>query len=209
MPIAVGDIVQIQARGFLHGQEVITSWWYRNIVPGSTIDTIVVLDELIDYFNISNNPPYLAYVACLPSDWTAGEVTAQQITPVRSVLRSKTSVPVAGGRGAGTTPNVGSTVTKGTNLAGRSQIGSWHLPGVATADMVGGYLQPALMLALGTFASKSLNVLTLPVTFSQWEPILIHIDPTGVTPPTGSLLTRAVPQETVRIMRRRTVGVGK
>jgi len=208
MGLPAGSIVKVAVEGLLLGQQTVTSWWYRVRFPGASATVIADLDGLLTYFVANVNAPYQAFLACLPSTWDGQFCSAQQITPALSVRRDVTLVPDAGGRGVTNSSNLSAVVTKGTDQGGRDQIGSFHLPGIADDDQVAGSVSAALLALMGTFASKSLNVLTDPVTAVVYEPILVH----RITPSvgsTGTLLTRARAQETIRVMRRRTVGVGK
>lgn len=214
MSITVGDIIRVQAVASVFGQQTITSWWYRVIGIGVNVNEKDTLLAINDYFNGNALlAPYLAYVACLPSSWDAGVLKSQKMHPALSVYQESASVPVNGGRGAATTSNLATVVQKGTDVGGRSQIGSWHLPGVASADMDADFTVPALDVLLATFASRCLNTLTIPVNGTQMEPVLYHPevkDAEGVVirPWSATKLTRALPKDTIRTMSRRTYGRG-
>lgn len=208
MGMPAGSIVPVKVVGDLLGQETVTTFWYRVRTIGLTVSVIQELDQLLNYFTTSVNAPYVPFKDIVPESWNGISCSAQQYTPVLSVARQVTLVPDVGSRGPTSSSNLAFTVSKGTNEGGRSQLGSWHLPGVAQGDQAQGFIADALMLAAGPFVSKSLNVLIDPVSSTIYEPIIVHRaeDPRATT---GTLLTRTQARNTIRVMRRRTVGVGK
>jgi len=208
MAIPVGGVIKLAINGRINGQQTVTTFYYR-VSGGSTLGTVVEdLDAAIDMFVTAAAAPYGAFLAAVPVDWTNEFVSGQEVLPALSVARKLPLVDV-GTRGASTTPNLSAVVTKGTDLGGRSQIGSWHLPGVANGDQVGGIVDNALLGAMSAFGSRSLNVLTDVASGMILEPVLFHRNAENPLASTFTKLTRTIPQDTIRVMRRRTVGVGK
>jgi len=207
MALAVGDIVAVKINGLLLGQRTITTFHYFVASPGSSPSTIAALDQFNAYFAAYAFGPYATFLECVPVTWVNEFNTVQQVTPVLSVARFNVLVD-PGTRGAATTANLAAVVTKGTNFGGRDQVGSWHLPGVAAADQTGGDLIAALEAKMVLFGTSTLLSLTDPVTGIVFSPGLFHRNPEAPLTSTITPLTRAVPQTTIRVMRRRTVGFG-
>jgi len=208
MAIPVGGVIRFAINGRINGQQTVTSFYYR-VSAGSTLGTVVEdLDAALDFFTTSATAPYGAFLAAVPVDWTNEFNSAQEVLPVLSVNRKLTLVD-PGTRGAATTPNLSAVITKGTDFGGRNMIGSWHLPGVAAGDQVGGIVDNALLGAMSAFGSRSLNALVDPASGLTLEPVLYHRNAANPLASTFTKLTRTIPQDTIRVMRRRTVGVGK
>lgn len=206
--LPVGAIVQFRVNGLLQFQQTISSFWYQVATAGTAPTVITDLDDLLTKFATSVTAPYVKYLLCLPSSWSGVRIDAQQITPVRSVARDTDISGAVGARGATESSNLSAVIDKGTDLAGRSQMGSLHLPGVATADQTGGLLENALLTAMSTLGSVMLTNLSGDTYDTLLRPIIPHVKK-PMTTTTGDIMTRTIPQRQIRVMRRRTVGVGK
>lgn len=216
MGMPVGGIVRIAINGNIFAQKMITNFWYRVRTASANPNILNELNDLVSFFKVNAAGPYTSYKNCIPQDWVGETIDGQYFAPGLSVARKNDISADNGGRGATTSTNLASVVTKSTELGGRSQIGSFHLPGVATDDQVAGELILGLKTALGTFGSKALNVLTEPFGGGVYEPVIVHIPVDPLNPDkklprlsTATLMTGTSVQETIRVMRRRTVGVGR
>lgn len=142
-----------------------------------------------------------------PNDYSLQGVRYQVIAPVRQVAYPIVTA-LAGLNGFDTTTaNVAFAITKRGDLAGRKNISTTHLMGTTDSGiMEEGKISPqALTLAenIASFLSNQVSVTVGGVDY-EFGPVIYHpTDPSNPTP-----ITSTIVQRTVRVMRRRTVGLG-
>jgi len=209
MNLLVGDIINVRVRGNLFSQNVITTFCYKLGVQGSSTDTQTQLLAFNAAFKTSINSPYAFMLAAISSSWGGLQIISQQVTPGKSV-QVKTSIGGdVGARGIANTANIAYVVSKNTDLAGRSQLGSWHLPGVDITDIDDGFVEVAQVARLQAFADKAVLPFTVTALGAQWIPQIFHRNNPPVAPSTASSIFQTTVRDTVRTMRRRTVNVGE
>lgn len=205
MGMSVGSVVNVQYTGRLFQQTVINGFTY---VVGVADPTTTVLDELqgiVDYFQSAGvGDPRLAYLGCLPENVFVNRVSAQQIYPIRSRIVAA-FVDYQGTRDPAVTANQASVVTYQTNFGGRDQISSNHFP-LSAADCSSANISAALKSNLDLFAEIRRTFFTIPTTQTSMNPCIYHRSP-NANPKTHEITSHVV-QDTARVMRRRTVGVG-
>jgi len=102
--------------------------------------------------------------------------------------------------------NVASTMTKKAVIAGRSSIGSLHFAGLANESADNGFLTPARIVAMTSIGNDlivPLDTGVIPNT-TLLRPVIYH----KALPDLSQPFTDFIVQPTVRVMRRRTVGLG-
>lgn len=203
MGLAVGDIMLMQVRGTVNGQQTITNFTYR--VSGMTTINSVVGD-LDNYLAALDNDPtsiYAGLLACLPLNWGCDFLVAQQISPIRSVARKIVPMNTGGGRTHCNFQQSNGVITRETDLAGRSQISTLHVPGIADLDAVDGETTVGYAPLLNTLADRSILSVGY-VGVPTLTPVIYHKGKV----PNFNAITIAFSQPTVRTMRRRVVGRG-
>lgn len=204
MGMPIGSIVQVSARGSINSQNTITTWTYR-AAGMATVNTVAAeLDALLADFQIdANGTPYLKFLDVCPSNYSVDFLTAQVIVDTRSALRKVVPGAAAGNRGASNFQQSNPVITRSTSLAGRSQISTMHVPGIADADSVSGEIIAALSGRLEDLCVREVGTLT-PLLTPNFVPVIYH---RGKVPNFDDITT-CVPQPTTRTMRRRVVGLG-
>lgn len=205
MPVlAVNDRVLFTIVGRLCGQRTMNTFLYR--VSACEADT-----EQSDFFTALNASMNAAggvaqrMKGCCPANWRHVESWYQVISPVRF---RKLAYPVdAAGLFASTalTPNVQASITRTGDRSGRKYIGGTRIPigsdSFSTAD---GMITPELKAALTALTdSMKLNIITAGT-------VATYIPQLGIPkPPALSYdLYDCFAQDTTRVIRRRTVGLG-
>lgn len=145
----------------------------------------------------------------LATNATLNSTRYQWVFPVRRAYTALThGVAGTGTYGACTAQNVAAVVTKTTALAGRSQVGSFHLGAVGINGYSGGSLaapyKTDVINNLLPFLVSS-NIAT--VGGGVYHPILWHKFNTTFNQ-NYNVLQAVELQDTLRVMRRRTVGLG-
>jgi len=99
--------------------------------------------------------------------------------------------------------NTAQVVTRRGDLADRRNVSTLHLPGVPVAQVVDSFLTITQQDILQSFGVSMLQEFVTPGG-AELRPVAFRrVDPVASRP-----LTETFPQETVRILRRRTVGLG-
>jgi len=209
--IDVGDIIHIRVHGTLLGQQIITGWHYQCVTASTQADTVTACTTLAGSWKAGAVSPFLSFLACCPENYNADVVYAQKISPVRYRAGfNNVNLPGTDPNPTNST-NQASFVEKSTVLAARGETGGWHIPGLTEPNLENGLVSNAFLTKMSTFGSKCLNTFldiadgTLelyPVMWHRWKGV-----PFPVRPPLQLSVT--IPQRTARVMRRRTIGVGK
>lgn len=215
----VGDIVELRFHGQSYGNLVLNVLHYKCTTAGvGSVSVVDDLDKFLNALDTDANSVYQKWRLCVPTNTTIEVMEAQRVQPARSVKRVFVPSNVVPGRGGSSTANLSAVITKGTDIGARGQTGSLHLPGVADGDQVAAELAPALITAMAVLGQTMLLPVTVAATGLTVTPVLYHppvkADPDHVPPIparaySSTVLTRAVPQSQVRVMRRRTTGVGR
>ena len=204
------DILDVTIHGTLFGQQIITKFYYEVLNPSTAADTVTACTTFAGGWKAGAVSPFLAFLNCCPPEYNADVVSVQRIAPVRNRAGiNNVNLPGTDGNSTNST-NQASVVTKATILSGRAQIGSWHIPGLAPANMLSGNVTNAFLALMSTFGSKCLNVFyDLTDGTTSARPCMYHRrkPPLAPVPTLGLYVT--IPQRTVRTMRRRTIGIGK
>lgn len=205
------DVVQIKVLGTLLGQKIITSWHYQVTVASTQADTVTACTTLAASWSAGVVSPFLSFLAVCPQNYMCDQITVQKIDPTR-YRAGFTNMGLPGTDPNDTNSvNQAAFVEKATVFAKRGETGGWHIPGLTEPNLTNGLISNAFMTKLSTFGSRCLNVFTditdgtlelKPVMYHRWKGV-----PFPVKPPTQLFIT--IPQRTARVMRRRTVGVGK
>jgi hypothetical protein len=146
------------------------------------------------------------YIAALPSNWFYTDTWYQIIEPMRHRKVQQLGALGPGGSGAeALTQNVSAAITRVGDLAGRRYIGGIRIPlGTDLPAIDGGKTTAGQETLLRNLAdAMKLNVITsgFVATFRPQVGVT-----RGGVPSVD--LEDAFPQQTVRVMRRRTVGLG-
>lgn len=206
-PVVAGAIWQYRVNYTMFGQRFIST---MNLVRSATSPVVTDYNATANAFlawqtGLTGFIPKLQ--ACLSNQVTFVTHELQPIYPTR--LRSQLNIlPGTAGTQAGLAlpTNTAQTITKTTDLATRYGIGSMHLPpGDINSVSVGtGQWTIVQFGLLNTVALHIVGPWLSVVLADVWEPVLWNqATPARVTP-----ITSAKVQETIRVERRRTVGLG-
>lgn len=206
--VALGEIWELRLHGSLAGQSIITVQHLRVSAITPPVTNTALNIALQAYTKAAGGFGFTALPA-LPDSWSGLSVQSQRVFPLteRSANSSSTWNVVGAAPGADTA-NVAQVVTRRTERAGRSEVSTGHLPCPTTADaIIAGELTVAQKALLTQWLGAQYTTVTLLAGSVSLEPVIWH---RGI-PPEGrfySIITSAVIQPTVRVMRRRTVGLG-
>lgn len=196
-----GAIMQVNFIGLMYGQRVMNTMHYRYEGP-IVASGLTYLTTLLGV-NPQMQALQTAWRNCMSEDVKECNVLGQWIYPQRYRVYH---VPMAGGfggQGVGSTANVGSCISMVADTASRHGIGNKHIPGLSTDSADLGYLTPAAKLRNQGLADNM--VTTIVHAGGALNPVIYNrADPTASLPIIGSIV-----HETIRVQRRRTVGVGK
>jgi hypothetical protein len=206
--VAIGQLANVNFSGTLDGQLIISTFKYKiTAIPGSPPTFDVGANAFYTKLNSGGNLVQL-FTSCCPPQYTLNKVNIQLVFPYP---KYQTLQYANGDVGTFTqdahTANLAAVITRRGILASRTNIGSLHIP-YANEDpgMSGGLVSGAMTTAMNTLSAFMITHITDSLNI-VWEPTLAKAVPIS----TSDLhqITQATPQATVRVMRRRTVGVGK
>jgi len=212
MPVNDGDVVQISAVGQCLGQRIMMVLHYSVDVNVPNLPDAQVVDSMLLRVRGGvggGDVLESKYLACLAENYTLDAWWGQKLAPTR--YRKRVSIRAVPGTlsGDALTANICAVITKQTELSGRRFIGSAHVgpPPTEVTYVDNGLITTALAIPLGTFANALLDPLQdLTLGYTAY-PCLYHPD---LTPPFDTTaIEDTTSQDTVRVMRRRTVRVGE
>lgn len=206
---AVGDIFLLTHKMSLLGQKLIGTHHFRiNSLGGAFPDMDTFCSEV--YTKVSApNQLNAKLLLCIPTNCSLDSTWIQRIKPTRARRRTFGIGTFGSGFGTAESANVQGSITRQDDEANRRSTGALHVPiaPIPVTTMVSGSFTAGPLSALQNLAPLMVGTFVTASGFiCQW--VLYH-----KTFPPGTLnytnITQAYQQTTVRVMRRRTVGVGK
>lgn len=206
--LAINDVVQVSFRGTLFGQKMLTILHYSvNVVGTGTVES--QLQELANALTIDNAGVNLVtdYLAAIGPSFSLDTIRCQRVDPTRSVYQVSTANLNGTFATDCTTANIAASLLKRTATPGRRGLGRVQLPGVPAAAYTGGNLTNAyLTTELSNLCQDLMAGLTTPVSAVSMQPCIFN---PGAAGSHFSPIVTVTPQETVRVMHRRTLFVGE
>jgi hypothetical protein len=207
-PLALNDIVQITVTGSYEAQVLLNVMHYKaeNAPdPGRTYEQgLTDLVAAIKNDVASNWVPSL--LDCMGQEAGIDKIRAQRVYPTRDYYVDVTEAQPGTHANPVRTANIAATLTKQSSRAGRGRSGSFHVFGVPEGTFDLGRFLAAYMELLDTLSVNLKKTQVEHLGFSVWYPGMYN-GSLG-TPLNWSDIVQITPQDTVRIMRRRTLRVG-
>lgn len=204
--LADGDLVQTNILMTQSSQRLINTFHWRFETTGGPTDGPTALNALNSLL-ISDGTWFLQEARAIQSvSLSYDYVVSQKIRPDR--WRPVTT-PV-GQLGAVVTPapvqNVAVSLSRYGLQSYRGATGRVQAPGIVPADVASGKLTTTALTAWNAVA-QTLTFTQQPVTAQNFVPVLSKL--VGATGYSFQYITGALAQQTIRVMHRRTVSVGK
>lgn len=206
MGLPVNSIVQISYEMRMYNQRMLTTLHYRVAVPSSTIIIADEMEDLAERFRTNGaNDIFTAFAKVIPIQVSIQNVVAQPIYPVRY---RRVVLDISGtGQGEGSTvPNVQAALTFYTIFSGRNQVGGVRIP-APPVEAEQGVWNVLYKNFLNDLADKLTTFVSVTAGGGSYTPVVYHRSPNAN--PKYTDLAGGFAQDTSRVMRRRTVGVGE
>lgn len=205
--VQAADIIELTMMGKYENNDVQNKFHYACISVSGAAQSSASVFAALDA-NLSGVAGLVNLMRLLaPSNYTLRVNRYQVIHPVRQVAYP--IVKNVGGLNTYTTltGNIAFALTKRGDLAGRKYISTTHVIGTTAEDLIdGGKITAAAQTLAENIAAFMDNQVSITVGGVDYEfgPVIFHpTDPSNPTPITSVLV-----QDTVRVMRRRTLNVG-
>lgn len=201
------DIFEVRLNMRMHGQKLLNVFHYRanNVSGDPTVSAVSSnLESTLTVVGPGGLIPFYKNASSLVLDFEYLDI--QMIYPVRQAYE-RYMIDETGVKNDAPLPqNVQASIKKSTNEPGRTGIGRMEVAGLTINDCEDGLLLPAYKLeVLSIGQALAEKVLVEGSTGYELLPTLLH----RTTPLTDTPWTNYTVQDTVRVARRRTVGVGK
>lgn len=201
-PIQPGSFVEVTAEFTLNNQQNISLFHYVYPDNGIITDGADVLQQLLTAL-ADNDQLMDVYGAAVSADAGRIDWYAQWIRPQRYAYTRWSGEKNATGPANALPQNVAVAVTKRGIVANRSGIGTLHMGGVPSAWVLNGKVIQGFSEAYTLLANALPTTIVLGPDLT-FDPVLFN----RTTPADSQLIAEAFYQDTSRIMRRRTVGLG-
>lgn len=207
MAVGVNSIMELTFMGTVNSQKVLTILHFACTNQPTQNDAIVVQDDFLqEVIGGGGSPMEVHYTGCCGSNYLLNSLRAQIVSPTR-YRPSYLTRNLSGTRtGACTAQNVSGVITKQTDLSGRKQVGSVHIPGISASDYTSGKMTSGWLSDAVLFGNDLLQNVIENGGQGVWAPCLYHVGQQGQN--AWNRLTAYLVQDTLRTMRRRTVGLG-
>lgn len=200
----VGDIVAVTMIGECLGQRVQQTQFYSVITPSINANTLDALQALgADIVADPVSWPNTMLVPA-PSNYDWKKLRLQRVHPTRSAFQEVLGLGAGLHVAAATTANVNAVITKRTLVGTRRGVGRMSGTPLAPDQYTAGLLTAGTLSEYNTVGTVLNDVLGGGADATEIEPVLWS----RATPTTSLLVTSAAAQDTVRVMRRRTLRVG-
>lgn len=215
-PVASGSVLQLTLRGILLDQVVMTIFHYQlDPTSPSLLDGAAALDNF--FTQIAAGGDMLNdYGDAMPTEWVSDEIDLQWIWTPRYVKKTYANPFPNGNSGSSTTVcNLACAMEIRGETANKRSVGIKHLPGVGGGDATAGFLTPAYLATAA--AIKAQCQASVVAAGRTYNPIIYGRERQAFTkcgktypflPQLSTRITNASLNDTVRVMRRRTVGIG-
>lgn len=204
--IVVGDRVMVTLVGELFNQVTMSTFCYglSSITGVNTQEA--ALTRLDAAFSLSGGL-YDKYLACIPAQFDLTEVWMQVISPARYVKFTFTTGAGLGTLAANTltSANAAAVIVRRGELGNRSNVSTLHVPLGQTAGCMSlGNLGADVQTPLADLATQMKAQVSTTTVIGTYIPVINHGPNVGDFSPIVSTTVK----QTVRTMRRRTVGLG-
>jgi len=204
--VVAGQIYQVTLVGALHNQRTMNTFHYEveNVPAGGA--TVVQAAAALETAFEAAGGIIEKFLDCTPDNYTLAEMWIQCIGPTERYVKVVVPESLSGQwTEAAGTANLSAVITRTTEKSGRSQQSSLHIPIATGPDTIfGGNLDADLLFNLNALAA------VIPAQFGvvpnlTFDPVIYHGPPPFLP---ADRIETATAQTTVRVMRRRTVGLG-
>lgn len=207
MPLTVGDTVQISYSGRCFNQRILFTHNFRVSETTSSAPATEITLDIAEFFSDAANPLREKYLACLPPQYTLDEVRAQVLYPLRLPYASVPLGVPGEGQDAAETTNLAACFTLHTALTGRDQIAVSHIGPISSVHAASGVWTASILGALIDLADECTNTYAITAALTTLVPVVLHKG-ANANPRYHDVVGFRI-QQTVRTMRRRTVGRGE
>lgn len=210
MGLAVNNIVQVTHRGHCLSQKILLVTHWRVVGTNSAANIQTELAAIVTKFGLTGGVNLAdSYLAMLPQNYTMVEVRAQKISPTREAYVSGAySAPGTVAVDA-TAPQTSCAVEFFGALAERYDVATHKIGPLAPTRYSGGFVTAAQITAMAAFGAQWIQDVTVSVGGGDigLRPVIYHT--TGTVPVTSSDIIGHREKDTLRVARRRTVGLGE
>jgi len=206
--VAVDDLFYVTFKGRLFSQRIINTFYY-SVFQIAPVDVTrwSAYSKLRDALSGAGGVKE-KFLACCGPQYELEAMRLQVLRPERYAYREFAEGAVGTHAGQADTANLAASIERRCELAQRHGVGRLQIAGTPTGQENAGTWAPAYMTILNTLATEMTQDVLSPDLIG-WHPSLAYND--GLVPPTwtSSPVIGAEAKNTIRVMRRRTVGVGE
>lgn len=215
MAIPAGSIVEIKYEYSVNGQTCMNVLHYTALIAYPNENPTLVVPELLTVAagtGVGTIPFLMAQAQGNNVSWI--RTTAQMIYPTRYIVWQQATALTGAQPTPCTAQNVALVIEKHGEQGARNNTGSFHLGGVASGLYSAGLTTVNGLLALQALADKLDDDLNEAVYGTNWDAAILNkvaipnTDPTRYEIAGSTPIFQVTAKQTVRTMRRRTVGLG-
>lgn len=204
MALPANSVIELTLQGSCLNQTILNVFHYAVKTPSSITLVTDEVAEFNDHMMTAGVGSFRnTFLACLPDNYTLDYSVAQAVYPIR-YIRQRIGVTAAGVGDPVEAANTQVSITTQTVFAGRQFVGGKRLL-ASNNNALGGKWAGSYLALVQGFADEMLVEQTVTTGGGVYIPVIWHKPPGsgGV-----NQIIRAFVQPEVRVIRRRTVGLG-
>lgn len=207
-PIGTGSLIEVRVTTEVAGQSCLNVLHYTVRAGAAPITNGPAYLDAINVLALNDDglwPLVLRMTGRMADPAVIRSVASQAVFPTRYRAVTRTSDRPGVAEEPAMPPNVALTITKATDSGARGSTGAFHLAGAPLSAATAGRWSLGYIGGTATLASLLFASFTPVDGLGTLDPVLWRRTPPGGTRP----VVTTIIQPTVRVMRRRTVGVGQ
>lgn len=204
MSVSAGDRFLVTFRGRAFGQDVLNTFWYGVSAVSGTPSEIAFSNAMHSQIILGGGMKD-TFLDLMPTQYVLQQIWIQKVDPLRNVAAKYNEANTGTFAEDASTANLAGVITRRGGLAKRTNLSSLHL---MYPNLDAGILSGSVSVAWNTAATAFLPFLTTSILVGALGTV-IPVIRNGPGTTQVSPIESAFVQTTIRVMRRRTLLVGK
>ncbi len=207
MGVLPNSVVQVTYKGLYENNVMMMVLNYKVLSNDSAVSYLSDLNSIITKFADTAAGTILTlYRALLPANYTITTIRAQQVRPTRQLFMEDSGLALLGMHATeAASGNLAATITRVSLAAGRKGVSTLHVGPLPDGAKDYGSLDPTYKAAMASLAQALINDVVIAAPSMVLAAQILH--PVGAAVPSTQIETYRL-GDTIRTMRRRTLGVG-
>ena len=202
--VPIGAICEVIFEGAMYGQQIISTYHYKLGGTVASTNGAALMDSFLGLLEAPGKL-YQTYINACNENLVGLVMYGQWVIPARMSRRKRTpTLQIGQVEGPVYPVNTAAAITRRTEFAGRTERGTLHMPAVPTSFATDDAINLTGTDAYDAHGTQMIALVTTGDDDFNFKPVLWNRTNPGQAQQLDSFETRSY----LRVMRRRTVGLG-